>query len=108
MNGDFMLAVQPTIANSARSKSLLPGTGAIIAVRSRPVHTTLVVSFHYTSEGFRFRLARWLGPTRGGKLVPALLRTVPMETVSIQIKGRKLGLRVPEPPELNTFEDGSN
>jgi hypothetical protein len=85
---------------TVREIQLKPKKGEVIAVPAAHGSTNWVVELNYSYEGFRNKLAYWLGPTKGGILVPPTLRRVKIESyqsAAMPFLPEELTIRSPRP-----------
>ncbi|HUR44351.1 MAG TPA: hypothetical protein VMZ27_00650 [Candidatus Saccharimonadales bacterium] len=62
-----------------RELGLKPGRGQFIAIPAAHGTSNWQAQLEYNYEGLRNKFALWLGPARGGNLVPSLLRRIKTE-----------------------------
>ena len=67
------------VFQGVRERVLKPGTGVMIAVPAMRGATNWQLELDYWHQGFRNKLALWLGPAKGGKLVPSAWRQIKTE-----------------------------
>jgi hypothetical protein len=85
----------PIVFRGVQGMVLKPGQLESIAVPARHGITNSQVELDYAYEGVRNKFALWLGPARGGNLVPSLLRRVKTE----RFESERLPF-VPEEPSV--------
>ena len=69
----------PIVFRGVQGMVLKPGQRESIAVPARHGITNSQVELDYAYQGLQNKLALWLGPARGGNLVPGLLRRIKTE-----------------------------